>query len=179
MDHRPYENWLLDDKRLTAEQERNLRTHLRTCPDCAALVRANMALRAAPMSEPAPDFAARFQVRLAAERKVRWWRNLVSWSLLITVGVGVLLILAAPYLTSFSSPAEFIQALMSNLVYVDLIMRAISVIGTTWLGLPVPVFTPYLWSLLFIVFAGIGFLRVLPFRRLRRLLQSAGSRSKE
>jgi hypothetical protein len=39
MDHRPYEDWLLDDERLTPEQDRDLRIHLRNCPECAALAR--------------------------------------------------------------------------------------------------------------------------------------------
>jgi hypothetical protein len=179
MDHRPYEDWLLEDKRLSAEQERNLRAHLRTCLECSALVRTNMALRAAPMSEPAQGFTARFQVRLAAERKARWWRNVITWSLVLVVGTGVVLIMATPYLAYFSSPSQVVQALMSNLVYLDLILRAAGVIGTNLLGIPMPPFPSVVWSLVFMLFAGIGFLRILPFRKLRKLFQSAALRSKE
>ena len=179
MDHRPYEDWLLDDQRLTAEQERDLRAHLRNCPECSALVRANMALRAAPMSEPAQGFALRFQVRLAADRKVRWWRNMISWAVLLLVGVGVVLIMATPYLAYFSSPGQFVQALMSNFVYLDLTLRAVSVIGTTLLGIPLPGLPSFLWTIVFVVFAAIGFLRVLPFHRLKKLFQTSDLRSKE
>ncbi len=178
MDHRPYENWLLDDERLTAEQERDLRAHLRNCPDCSALERANLALRASPLSVPAEGFVARFQVRLAAERKVLWWRNMITWTLVLTVGIGVVLIMATPYLAYFSSPDQFMQALSSTLVYLSLIFRALSVIGTTLLGIPLPGVPSFVWTSAFVLFAAIGFLRVLPYRRLKRLFQAAG-RSKE
>ncbi len=31
MNHRPFEDWLLDDQPLTPEQKRDLQSHLRTC----------------------------------------------------------------------------------------------------------------------------------------------------
>ena len=85
MDHRPYEDWLLEDERLTPEQDRDLRIHLRNCPECSALARANMALRSAPVTAPAEGFALRFQVRLAAERKVQRRRSLIGLFLMAVV----------------------------------------------------------------------------------------------
>lgn len=165
MDHRPYENWLLDDERLTTEQERELRTHLRNCPECAALDRGNMALRAAPVFEPAAGFAVRFRVRLAAERKVQRRRSLIGWTLLLFIGMGVLLTLVTPYLAYFSSPVELVMTLMSNLVTIGLTLRTMSLIGNTLLDVFVSFVPPYVWVLSTVLFGGMGALWIFSFRK--------------
>lgn len=169
MDHRPYENWLLDDERLSAEQERDLRAHLRNCPECSALSRGNMALRAAPMSEPAQGFAARFQVRLAAERQVQRRRSILGWTLLLLVGMGVLLLVVTPYLAYFSSPVQMVAALMSNLVYVGLILRTISLIGNTLLSVVLSFVPPYVWALSFVLVGAMGALWIFSFRKFGKI----------
>ncbi len=172
MDHRPYENWLLDDERLTPEQERDLRLHLRTCVECAALSRANMTLRAAPMSVPAQGFALRFQARLAAERKVQRKRSIFGLTLLLLVGTGALLWFTAPYLTLLAqSPAQLVTTWISNLIYVGLTLRAVSLIGNTLLDVLSSFVPSYTWALSFALFGGIGSLWALSFRRLGRIPQ--------
>ena len=37
MNHRPFEDWLLEDQRLTSDEERELQAHLRVCTSCAAI----------------------------------------------------------------------------------------------------------------------------------------------
>src|SRR4029079_9684192 len=92
---------------LTAVQERELRMHLRSCPECTALAQANRALRAAPMSTPPTGFTLRFQERLAAERKAQRLRKILGLTLILIVGIGVVLFLAPAYLTYVSSsPAQ-------------------------------------------------------------------------
>jgi hypothetical protein len=186
MDHLPYEGWLLDDERLTPEQERDLRSHLRGCPNCAALVRANMALRAAPMSVPATGFALRFQTRLAAERKLQRRRSFFGWTLLLVMGMGLLFWLARPYMAYLSwSPLQFAVTWLSNLVYLGLTMRAMTLIGNTLLEVLVSFVPSYIWALSFALFGGIGSLWVLSFRRFGRLtlpeqpVKSAAYRLKE
>lgn len=148
MDHRPYEDWLLDDERLTAEQERALRAHLRDCPECAALDRSNMALRAAPMSGPVAGFAARFQVRLAVERRVQRIVSILSAALVLVVGIGVLLVFLPPYLAYLSlSPTQFVVTLISPLINV-----VVTLYTTTLSGRPLPdavlsFVPPYMWIL--------------------------------
>jgi anti-sigma factor RsiW len=173
MDHRPYENWLLDDERLTAEQERNLRAHLRNCPECASLDRANMALRAAPVSVPAAGFAARFEARLAAERKVQRRRNIFGWTLLLLIGMGVLLVLVAPYSAYFSSPVQFATILASSLINFGLTLRAASLIGNTLFDVFASFIPPSVWAFSFTLFGGVGFLWVFSFRKFGRIPQTA------
>jgi hypothetical protein len=172
MVHLPYEDWLLDDERLTPEQERDLRLHLRTCVTCAALSRANLTLRAAPMSVPAQGFALRFQARLAAERKVQRQRSLIGLILLLLVGTTVLLWFTGPYLMLFAqSPAQLVTSWVSNLVYLGLTLRAVSLVGNTMLGVISSFVPSYAWALSFALFGGIGSLWALSFRRLGRIPQ--------
>jgi hypothetical protein len=172
MVHQPYETWLLDDERLTPEQERDLRLHLRTCVTCTALARANLTLRAAPMSAPAQGFALRFQARLAAERKAQRQRSFIGLTLLLLVGTAVLLWLTGPYLALFAqSPARMVTSWVSNLVYLGLTLRAVGLIGNTLLGMLSSFVPSYAWALSFALFGGIGSLWALSFRRLGRIPQ--------
>ncbi len=172
MDHRPYENWLLDDERLTAEQERDLRAHLRNCPECAALGRANMALRAAPMSVPPAGFVPRLQVRLAAQRKAQRLRNFFGLTLILVIGISVLLLLVPPYLVYLSSsPAQLAAAWITNLVYVGLTLREVSQNGNTLLNVIASFVPSYVWALSFALVGGGGFLWVFSSQRLARIPQ--------
>lgn len=174
MDHRPYENWLLDDERLTAGQERELRLHLRNCPECTALSRSNMVLRAAPMSTPPPGFTLRFQTRLAAERKVQRWRNLMGWTLLLAIGMGVVLLVATPYLAYYSSPAKLAGAWMSDLVYIGSTLHIARLVGATLLDVLGSFVPGYVWGLSFVAFSGAGVLWVSSFRKFGRVPQVPG-----
>jgi hypothetical protein len=169
MDHRPYEDWLLNDERLSTEQERELRAHLRNCPECAALDRSNMALRAAPMSVPAADFAARFQVRLAAERRAQRISGILILSVVVVVGAGVLLFLVPSYLAYLSlSPTQFAVTLISPLINVLVTLYTNSLNGSPWTDAVVSFVPPYIWALTFVLF-GVGYLWVLSLRRFTRL----------
>lgn len=186
MVHLPYETWLLDDERLTPEQERDLRSHLRGCPDCSALARANLALRAAPMSVPANGFALRFQARLAAERKLQRQRSFLGWTLLVVMGMGFLFWLARPYMAYLSwSPLQLGITWLSNLVYLVLTMRAASLIGNTLLDVLVSFVPSYVWALALALFGGLGSLWVISFRKFGSLVlreqavKSAAYRLKE
>jgi hypothetical protein len=174
MDHRPYEDWLLDDERLTPEQDRNLRIHLRSCPECAALSRANMALRSAPVTAPAQGFALRFQVRLAAERKVQRRRSLIGLFLMVVVGTGGLLWLLSPYLPYLTlPPAQLASLWISNLVYIALTARVLSVLGNTLLNVLASFVPTYVWVLSVALLGGTGFLWTFSVRRVGKYSQSA------
>ncbi len=47
MNHQPFENWLLDEEPLTAQQQRDLQNHLRDCTICSGLADSNLALHTA------------------------------------------------------------------------------------------------------------------------------------
>jgi hypothetical protein len=169
MDHRPYENWLLNDERLTAEQERDLRTHLRNCPECAALDRSNMVLRAAPMSVPAPDFSARFHVRLAAERRIQRINGILSLALILVVGISVLLLLVPPYLAYLSlSPTQLAVTLVSPLINVVVTLSATSLNGSPLMDVVISFVPPYMWVLSFVLF-GMTCLWAFSLRKFARL----------
>lgn len=174
MDHRPYETWLLDDERLTPEQDRDLRIHLRNCPECAALSRANMALRSAPVTAPAEGFALRFQVRLAAERKVQQRRSLIGLFLMVVVGVGGLFWLLFPYLPYLTlPPAQLASLWISNLIYLALTARALGALGNTLLNVLASFVPTYVWALSVALLGGTGFLWTFSFRRVGKFIQSA------
>ncbi len=98
MNHRPFEDWLLDDQPLTPQQQRDLQAHVRSCPACAAIAESNLALHATRLVSPAAGFADRFQVRLAKRRREQRWRQVIgeAGSILLSV------------LPTFISPAGWI-----------------------------------------------------------------------
>jgi hypothetical protein len=174
MDHRHYEQWLLNDERLTLEQERDLRNHQRTCSECAALARANLALRSAPVAAPAEGFALRFQTRLAAERKTQRRRSMIGLFLLTLVGVSALAWLALPYLTYLRLPPQQIFALwISNLVYIALVARTVSMVGFSLLNVAASFIPAYAWMIALAVFALLSFLLNVSVRRVGQFAKSA------
>jgi hypothetical protein len=108
MEHLKFEEWLLSDEPLTAEQKQSLQGHLATCERCSRLAGAwnqvEVQLKAAPTLGPEPGFAARWQTRLVARRQEKHRRqNLII--LLFCVGgaaalLTILSILALPLLSS-------------------------------------------------------------------------------
>lgn len=135
MVHQPYEGWLLDDEHLTPEQERELRTHLRICPDCAALARSNLALRAAPVVPAPQGFTLRFQQRLAAQRKAEAKRARLGIALLALSGAGALLLALRPFLPYLAlGPEQLFAAWVSHLLYAAFVFRTLSAVGLTLLS---------------------------------------------
>ncbi len=166
MDHRHYELWLLNDERLTPEQERDLRNHQRNCLECAALARANLALRSAPVATPSEGFALRFQAKLAAQRKVQRQRSLIGIFLLALTGIVALIWLVLPYLSYAALPPQQIFALwVSNLVYLALVVRTVSVLGTSLLNVAASFIPAYAWMLALGLFVALGFLLNVSARR--------------
>lgn len=173
MDHRPYEEWLLNDERLTTEQDRDLRVHLRNCPECAALARGNLALRSAPVTAPAAGFTLRFQARLVEQRKVQFRRSLIGLSLLAVVAMSALFWLLFPYLPYLKLPLGQLASLwISNLVYLALTARALGVLGNTLLNVLASLIPPYVWALSMLLLGSTGFLWTVSVRRVGKFLHS-------
>jgi len=174
MAHQPFNDWLLDDERLTLEQNRSLRLHLRSCPDCAALARANMSLRAAPVIAPVEGFALRFQSRLTAQHKVERRRSFFGLLLLAAAGIGSLLWLLFPYLPYLLlSPARLAGSWVSHLVYIALIARTLGVLGASLFDVLFSLIPPYAWALSLILFGVLGILWMASVRKLGKYAQSA------
>ena len=113
MNHRPFEDWLLDDIPMTPEQKRDLDAHLRTCAHCAALAKTGVVLKSARKVSPPSGFTVRFQARLAAQKLAERRRKLWGSIIFTLGGLALLTWLALPYLaTFFSSPAMWISTLV-------------------------------------------------------------------
>jgi hypothetical protein len=77
MKHQQFENWILLSQDLEQEQQRELQSHLKQCSDCTALYQAvhqiDHLFNTAPAPDPAPQFSARWLIRLkkAEQRRNR------------------------------------------------------------------------------------------------------------
>lgn len=174
MDHRPFEEWLLNDNHLTPEQTRDLRGHVRNCPSCAALARANLSLRAAPVTVPATGFTLRFQARLVAQRKVERRRSMVGLFLLAVIGMGVIGLVALPYLSYLRlEPWQVLLAWVNELIYIAFTLRTISIVGNTVFNVVASLIPPYAWVLSAALLAVVGALWNVSFRRVGKYARSA------
>lgn len=159
MNHLPFEEWLLNDKPVTPEQQRDLDLHMRTCAYCSALAETGRMLSAAKMAVPTPGFTARFQSRLA-ERKIAERRRKLWGAVLFTLGGLVLLMWAvSPYLASFMvSPATWISVVVGWLVYIGTTLFALFDAGVVILSVIPKFLPPFAWLVLLSTFAGVGLL---------------------
>ncbi len=117
MDHRPFEDWLLDNQPLTIDQKRQLNTHLQTCSSCTALAEVNLALKSVRLVAPAAGFADRFQVRLAARKQTLRRRNFWGF-VILTLSVLVLLgWISSPVLKGPDPVASQLAGLLDFLIW--------------------------------------------------------------
>jgi hypothetical protein len=105
MNHRPFEDWLLEDQPLDPTQKRDLDAHLRTCETCRAIAESNLALRSARIVAPAPGFSARFQERLVLARRAQRRRTLLG-TLFFSLG-GLLLLACGGWFDHSPRTASF------------------------------------------------------------------------
>ena len=174
MNHRPFEDWLLEDQPLTPEQERDLQAHLRTCTSCPAIAESNLALHSTRMARPAEGFAARFQVRLIENRKAARSRQFVGTLILILTGLAFLYWLASPIiLEAIHSPAEWITTAVGYLLFMLTSMQALSEVGRVFLHILPDFVSPVGWFVIFLLVSGLGALEALSIRRFTRKPQGA------
>ncbi len=174
MAHQYYEQWLLNDERLTPEQERDLRIHLRSCPDCAAISRANLALRAAPVIAPSQGFALRFQQRLAAQREAQRRRSIIGIFLLALAGavaIALALLPILPYLVL--GPEQLFTLWVSSLVYIAIVVRTVGAVGVTLLNVAGAFIPDYVWIVALTLFVSLSFLLKTSTRRVGQFVKTA------
>jgi len=174
MNHRPFEDWLLDDQLLTPQQARELQAHVRSCASCAAIAESNLALHSARRVGPAVGFADRFKLRLEKRRREQRWRQVIGTLVLVIGGLALVYWLAGPFLLEvFRSPAGWITAGIGYLVF---ILTSLQVAGeaTTILLRVLPSFvSPAGWLVLVLGAAGLGLLWTLSMWRVARAPQGA------
>lgn len=159
MNHQPFEEWLLNTTPLTAEQKRQLDSHVRNCAYCAALVKTDRILRAARLAIPAPGFVARFRTRLtaqkAADRRRRWIGSIVF----TLGGLAFLASISLPYVvTFFVSPAQWITALVEWGVFLITTVQATAQAGAVILVVIGDILPPFFWMVLISMLGGLGLL---------------------
>ncbi|MBI3162056.1 MAG: hypothetical protein HYZ23_06085 [Chloroflexi bacterium] len=159
MNHRHFEDWLLNDKHLTPSEKRELDLHMRTCSHCTALSATGLALRLAAVTAPAPGFAMRFQQRLAAQKIADRRRKLWGAMVLIFGGAALLGWFAAPYLYAIlSSPVEWMTAAIGFFLFTVNSLQVFTEAMSVLLRILPDFVPPYMWMVLVSGLAGLGLL---------------------
>jgi len=155
MDHRPFEDWLLENKVLAADEKRQLNLHLRNCSSCTALAEVDLALKSTRMVEPATGFVDRFQVRLARRKKALRQRNVWGFLILTVSVVASLVWLGWPVLTDVvRSPVNWLASSLSSLLSLWATLQALFHAGAGIFKV-VPGFLPtYVWMVVLFVAGG-------------------------
>ncbi len=172
MNHRPFEDWLLDDETLTPQQTRELQAHVRDCASCSAIAESNLALHSTRLVSPAPGFADRFRVRLEKRRREQRWRQVIGTLVLVLGGVGLVYWLAGPFiLAAFASPASWITVGVGYFIFIVTSLQAVGEVSVILLRV-VPTFVPPVgWVILTAGVAGLGYLWTISIRRVARIPQ--------
>ncbi|HEX7620009.1 MAG TPA: hypothetical protein VF359_02285 [Anaerolineales bacterium] len=149
MDHRPFEDWLLENPPLTNDQKRQLNAHLQTCSSCSALVEVNLVLKSVRLAEPAVGFADRFQVRLAAKKMALRQRNFWGFAILSLSVVGIFAWVSWPMIKNLiQSPVNLLASWISSLVSLLDSLQALFRAGMVLFKV-VPGFVPaYIWAVI-------------------------------
>jgi hypothetical protein len=172
MDHRPFNEWLLENKPLTAEEKQSLHSHLQTCTSCSALTEVDLALKSVKLAAPAEGFGDRFKVRLAAQRKTARQRNTAGFILLTVSVLAAVTWLAWPYLgTSLRSPAGMLSSWMTSLFTLWTDLRALLHAG--WVV--VNVVPSLLWALFVFTAATSSLVWALSLVKLNKVVQGVQS----
>jgi len=172
VNHLPFENWLLNDTPVTAEQQRELDLHLRDCSYCTALAETGRMLKSTKTVAPVMGFTARFQARLV-ERKIADRRHRLWGSVLFTLGgLALLMWMLAPYAVSFfASPATWISVIVGWLVFLGTTLFALVDASRVILSVIPNFLPPFAWMVLLSMLAGIGLLWSISIWRFVRVPQ--------
>jgi hypothetical protein len=169
MNHRPFEDWILNEEPLKPEQKRDLQAHLLDCAHCTALTEVNLELHSVKMASPAAGFTARFQARLAGQRLRERRNRLVGALVLVLGGIGLLVWLIAPTITIFiGSPAGWIAAMLNFLLVLLDMARAIGEIGSILLRVLPGFIPPIGWMMILSAISGFILLWIVSIWRFTR-----------
>ena len=172
MNHRPFEDWLLDDQLLTPDQARDLQAHIRDCDSCSAIAESNLALRSARLTSPAPGFTTRWQQRLFAAREAQRRRARIGSLVFALGGLVFLALLTGPTLLSLiDSPARWIASLVTVLLYAYTLLVAVLEAGSILFRVLPGFVPPFIWLVLVSAFSGLALLGSVSIWRLTHLPQ--------
>ena len=170
MDHRPFEDWLLEDKNLTNNEKRQLNAHLRTCHSCTALAEVDLALKLVKTAAPTAGFTDRFQVRLVARKKAIHQRNFWGFFVLTLSVLSLLVWVAWPMLKSFiQSPVNLLASWLSSLMSFWVAIQAMVNAGVVLFKV-VPGFVPaYIWTIILFAAGGWSLLWVFSLMKFTKI----------
>jgi hypothetical protein len=143
MNHQLFENWLLSEETLSPEQTSALRDHLRTCNSCSSLQSSwngvSQLFRETSQVGPAAGFSARWQARLAEQRRISQRRQVLAVLAILGSGASVLLfILGFHAVDLLRSPGQllmiWIYRLMVYITYADAARDFFTSFGSAFLG---------------------------------------------
>jgi hypothetical protein len=170
MNHRPFEDWLINHQPLTPAEKLDLDAHIRSCKSCCALAETGLILRSTRMASPAAGFATRFEKRLAAHKIAERQRKLWGLIVFVLVGAGLLLWLTVPLVVAFlAAPAQWITA---GIGYWLFLIASIQSFGETLqvtLRVVPGFIPPILWMMIASALAGFGLLWTVSLWRFSRL----------
>jgi hypothetical protein len=130
MNHRPFEDWLLEDRSLRSQERRALQAHVRTCRSCAAIAESNLALHSTRWVSAPSGFAERFTERLQRWRMRQRWFQATGTLLLVGAGVALLIAVLGPLLQrALQSPADWLTSAAIYLVFVVETLQILSEVG--------------------------------------------------
>ncbi len=172
MNHRPFEDWLLDDQPLNPQQKHDLQAHLRDCSSCAAIAESNLALHTTRMLPPAVGFAERFQIRLEQRRREQRWRQVIGTLVLVLGGLGLFYWLAGPFIQeAFASPAAWITTVVGYFLFLSTSIQVLSEAGVILLGVLPAFISPAGWVVISLSIAGLSALWTVSLWRVARVPQ--------
>ncbi len=173
MDHRPFEDWLLDNKDLTSSEQRELNAHLQACSSCMALAEVNLALKSVKVAAPAAGFTKRFQVRLTTRKKALRLRNLWGFLILIVSALAILTWIGWPVISQFfASPVNVLVSWITSLISTWAAVQAMVHTGEVIFKV-IPGFVPeYIWAV--VLFAALGWILLWVFSLLKITKVSRG-----
>lgn len=172
MNHRPFEDWLLDDQPLTLEQKRDLESHLRICTSCSAIAESNLDLHSTRLVSPKTGFKDRFQMRLAQRHREQRWRQIIGTLVLVIGGLGFTYWLAAPtILEALNSPAEWITTVIGYFLFILTSLQVLSEASTILLRVIPTFISPAGVVTAFLLFSGVSLLWIVSIWRVARTPQ--------
>jgi len=176
MNHRPFEDWLINDRALTLAEKLQLDEHLRGCKSCTALVETGIELRSANWVLPRSGFTQRFQARLAAHKVAERRRRVLGAFVLILGGGLISGWLTEPYLsTLIASPAQWITLVISYLLFITSSIQTLTMAIRVIFNIAPDFLPAYIWMVMISIVAGLGLLWSVSIWRFTRHSQGVGS----
>jgi hypothetical protein len=172
MNHRPFEDWLLEDRPLSGQEQRELQLHLHNCRSCSAIAESNLALHSTRWASPPPGFADRFNQRLASWRRRQRWYQLLGTLVLVTGGLITLYaVLGSVVQQALQSPADWITAATVYLVFAVESLQVLDEVGRILLRDLPGFMSPVSWLVVSVGGAGLALAWAASVRHLIRARQ--------